>query len=54
MVRFNQLTFYAYFEEKLIARGSMHFISVRYFQNNIEESYDLKCKIFEMEKYVGG
>jgi hypothetical protein len=29
-------------------------ISIKYSQNNVEESYEVACKVFEMDKYVEG
>lgn len=52
LMKFQQLTFYAYFNQQLIAHGNLIDIAVLYAQNNIEERYQLKFKIFEMDKYV--
>lgn len=37
-----------------MALTKLQFISIRYFQNDIEEIYDVACKVFEMDKYVDG
>jgi hypothetical protein len=54
ITEFQQFTFYAYFEEELIALGNLSSITVIYSQDNLEESFEVKCKIFEMDKYVNG
>jgi hypothetical protein len=36
----------------LIALTMLQFITIRYMQNSLEESYDVRCKIFEIDKYV--
>ena len=46
IINVNRLTFYAYFEEEVIALGKLMAITVRYFQNDLEEIYNLNCKIF--------
>lgn len=38
----------------MLALTKLQFINIRYFQNNIEEIYDVNCKVFEMDKYVDG
>ena len=54
IIRFQQFTFYAYFDQQLFALGNLFLISFRYAQDTLEESYHLDCKIVEMDKYIGG
>lgn len=53
-ISFQKFSFYCYFAAELLALTKLQFINIRYFQNNIEEVYDVNCKVFEMDKYVSG
>jgi hypothetical protein len=53
-ISFQRFNFYCYFAAELLALTKLQLISIRYFQNDVEEIYDVACKVFEMDKYVDG